>query len=210
MSTVTTQLNSGSTPIAVSQGGTGDSTLTTAYAPVCGGTLSNPKFQPASSGISTSGSILVSTGSGSLPAYQTPPVKITSVTLATADIQGMYATPFQIIPSQGAHTLIVAYDIILQFVYNSSPFSGGGNVIIQYNNTAHAGGIVVCSGLINISTANSGVSYGNVVNQPGSYSGVTGNIVNQGLYITNQTGAFTGGNSSAIVTVYYTVLPTTV
>ena len=56
--------------LIVGNGGTGVSTMTTAYAPVCAGTTATGSLQVASTGLSTSGYVLTSTGASSLPAFQ--------------------------------------------------------------------------------------------------------------------------------------------
>jgi hypothetical protein len=53
----------------VAGGGTGDTSFT-AYAPVCGGTTTTGALQSATTGIGTSGFVLTSTGSSSLPTWQ--------------------------------------------------------------------------------------------------------------------------------------------
>ena len=57
------------TTAVVAGGGTGV-TSTTAYAPLCGGTTTTNPLQPADTGIGTSGFVLTSTGSTSLPTWQ--------------------------------------------------------------------------------------------------------------------------------------------
>ena len=57
------------TTAVVAGGGTGI-TSTTAYAPICAGTSTTGAFQAATTGLSTSGYILTSTGSSSLPSFQ--------------------------------------------------------------------------------------------------------------------------------------------
>ncbi len=80
----------GGTDVAVTDGGTGVSTMTTAYAPVCAGTTATGALQVASSGLSNSGYILTSNGSSALPTWQAPPastpgfVLLTSVPLGAA------------------------------------------------------------------------------------------------------------------------------
>ena len=54
----------------VAGGGTGVTTMTTAYAPVCAGTTATGALQVASTGIGTSGFVLTSTGASSLPTWQ--------------------------------------------------------------------------------------------------------------------------------------------
>ena len=53
----------------VAGGGTGETSFT-AYAPVCGGTSTTGALQSASTGISTSGYVLTSNGSSTLPSFQ--------------------------------------------------------------------------------------------------------------------------------------------
>jgi hypothetical protein len=64
-------------PLPVAYGGTGDTSLT-AYAPLAGGTTSTGAVQSASTGMSTSGNVLTSTGSSSLPTFQSLPTASTS------------------------------------------------------------------------------------------------------------------------------------
>jgi len=58
-------------PLGVAQGGTGLASLT-AYAPLTGGTTSTGALQQATTGMSTSGHVLTSTGASSLPTWQAP------------------------------------------------------------------------------------------------------------------------------------------
>ena len=54
----------------VGGGGTGVTTMTTAYAPVCAGTTATGALQVASTGLSTSGYVLTSNGAAALPSFQ--------------------------------------------------------------------------------------------------------------------------------------------
>ncbi len=70
----------------VAGGGTGVATMTTAYAPVCAGTTATGALQVASTGLSTSGYVLTSTGSSSLPSFQALPASgaLTLISTQTA------------------------------------------------------------------------------------------------------------------------------
>lgn len=57
-------------PLPVINGGTSVTTMTTAYAPVCAGTTATGALQVASTGLSTSGFVLTSTGASTLPTFQ--------------------------------------------------------------------------------------------------------------------------------------------
>lgn len=64
-------------PVPIIEGGTGAITMTTAYAPVCAGTTATDALQVASTGLSTSGFVLTSTGVSSLPSFQAASITIT-------------------------------------------------------------------------------------------------------------------------------------
>lgn len=80
----------GGTDVPVTDGGTGVSTMTTAYAPVCAGTTATGALQVASTGLSTSGYVLTSNGASAVPSFQavstteSPQVPGGRITLATA------------------------------------------------------------------------------------------------------------------------------
>jgi hypothetical protein len=60
----------GGTDVPVTDGGTGVSTMTTAYAPVCAGTTATDSLQVASTGLSSIGYVLTSNGAAALPSFQ--------------------------------------------------------------------------------------------------------------------------------------------
>lgn len=216
MTTVTNQLNTGATPIAVSQGGIGVNTLTTAYSPVCAGTTATGAFQPASTGLSTSGYILCSNGSSAVPSFQQQPVTLSATaTITSANINNMYATPVQVLAAQGAHTLIVVYNVIFEYVFNTLSATLGGTVVLQYGNTAHGAGTGIFIFEPDILVTSSQVGYGGAVyslNGTPQFTGygVAGNLTNTGLFVSNTSAAFVGGNSSAKITIFYMLLSTTV
>ncbi len=84
--------------VTVPKGGTGVTTMTTAYAPVCAGTTATGALQVASTGLSTSGYVLTSNGASALPSFQATSKKwvwistTTAATSATVDITGLTST----------------------------------------------------------------------------------------------------------------------
>jgi hypothetical protein len=58
------------TDVPITDGGTGVSTMTTAYAPVCAGTTATGALQVASTGLSTAGYVLTSNGASAVPSFQ--------------------------------------------------------------------------------------------------------------------------------------------
>lgn len=75
-------------PLSVANGGTGDSSFT-AYAPICGGTTTTGNLQQATTGFSTSGYVLTSTGASSLPSFQANST-FSSVVIQVIDTTGTY------------------------------------------------------------------------------------------------------------------------
>jgi len=67
--------------VTVAQGGSGRTTGTTAYAPICVGTTATGAEQTASTGMSTAGFVFTSNGSGSLPSFVAAPTSLPSTTL---------------------------------------------------------------------------------------------------------------------------------
>lgn len=63
--------------LIVANGGTGVATMTTAFAPVISGTTATGALQVASTGLSTSGFVLTSTGASSVPTFQAVPGAMT-------------------------------------------------------------------------------------------------------------------------------------
>lgn len=78
-------------PQPVVEGGTGIQTAT-AFTPVCAGTTATGAFQSASTGFSTSGNVLTSTGASSLPTWQTPSAGGAGTIISTTTTSGSSAT----------------------------------------------------------------------------------------------------------------------
>ncbi len=216
--TTNTQLNTSGTPISVTRGGTGLATMTTAYVPICSGTVSTGNLQPLSSA-GTSGQVLTCNGASSLPSFATlaAPITKTSVNITTANIHTMYAAPVQILAAQGAHTLITLYNVVFEYIFTTSAFTGGDSQfgpLVQYGSTIHGGGVLACISNMDITSLSSSALFYGTPND-GNGSGNTNtisvsSIINQGLYVTNATAAFVGGGGSMRITLYYSVLSTTV
>jgi hypothetical protein len=71
LGTITSGVWTGTT-VAVTSGGTGVATMTTAYAPVCAGTTATGALQVASTGLATAGFVLTSNGASAVPSFQAP------------------------------------------------------------------------------------------------------------------------------------------
>ncbi len=73
-----TNLSNYFSPLQVSQGGTGDTSFSPAYAVICGGATSTSAWQPVASA-GSAGQVLTSNGPGVLPSFQNPTI-VTSFT----------------------------------------------------------------------------------------------------------------------------------
>lgn len=57
------------------------------------------------------------------------------VTLASADILALAATPFVLVPAPAANQIVVVDKIICEYVFNSVAYTGGGALSVAYGTT---------------------------------------------------------------------------
>ena len=185
-SSTKTQLSNG-LPFSVANGGTGVATMTTAYAPVCAGTTATGALQVASTGLSTSGYVLTSTGASSLPSFQAIPggSGFTSVALQVFTASGTYT------PTSG-----MVYCIIEVW---GGGGAGGGSVGGGTTYVGLAGGAggysrgVYSSGTIGASTS---VTIGAAGTGSSGAGGGTGGTTSVGSTLIQATGG-TGGSAQS-------------
>jgi len=134
-----------------------------------------------------------------------------SVQLTAANVNAMYATPYIILPTSKVGQAYVVRRIAIEAF--SCAAAGGGNVYLQYGNTAHGTAsdvsdpAAIPAGLITAATH--GVVVANSL-----FGGATGTILpyttitNNDISITNDTAAFTGAAHGINVYVWYDVLTT--
>lgn len=123
-----------------------------------------------------------------------------SVNLASADILAMYATPVQLIAAPGAGKNIIVHKFMLTMTTTSTQYASGGVVAPQIGNTNHGGGTLTTATIAaSVVNATAGTTYTTVI--PVSYTGTA----NAGLFISNQTGAFTTGTGTAVCDIWYSI-----
>lgn len=133
-------------------------------------------------------------------------LKYAAVTISAAEFNGMYAAPKVLVAAGGANTLITLHRAELLMTYNSAQYANGGVVAIQYDSTVNGAGIIASTTQAAAdfadaaSTANA--FEGGIVKQPFA------TCVNKGLYLSNITGAFDTGNSTFVMHLWYSVVPT--
>jgi hypothetical protein len=139
------------------------------------------------------------------------PLQMAIVTLNQADIQGMYATP-KLIVAGVASKVIVPVSVAANYIYNTAVFATGTAASLQYSNTNHGGGTAVCSAFgANIQGALTSSAANQIISGAAAPAGLTAssNAIGLGVYLSNQTNAFTAGNaaSSLVITILYMVVP---
>jgi hypothetical protein len=139
--------------------------------------------------------VSVSTG-GAVSSYA-------QVAMSNAEILGMYAAPKLLVAAPGAGNLLILDKIIINVVYGTVQFAAGGVVAPQYDSTVHGAGTLASSATIAAATVN-GITSNSIVGLTGLIA-VTASaaLVNKGFYLSNATGAFTTGDSTAVVDVWY-------
>lgn len=132
-----------------------------------------------------------------------------STTLTAAQFIAGYATPILVLPAPGANRMYT--DVTAQYIltYGSAQFAAGGATGLQYGNTANLGGTKVTATTAGASiaalTANSAWAQVAVTVVPVALA----TAVNAGIYLSNDTAAFTTGTgASLLVNVNARVVPT--
>lgn len=129
-----------------------------------------------------------------------------AVPITAAEFNGMYAAPKELVAAAGADTLLVLDRVILAMTYGSAAYAAGGVAHVQYDDTANGAGVIASTTLAAASfqdTASTVYSFNaGVVEYPFA------TCVNQGLFLSNITGAFTTGDSDMVAHVWYKVIPT--
>jgi len=132
-----------------------------------------------------------------------------TVTLSSANLKNMYATPVLMIPAQGAHTIIVIHDVFYELVFTTPAYTGGnsGQIVLQYGNAAHGAGPNTAnySGTLLIVTSNY-INVGLEINL--NLSGAISGMINTGIYASNITSAYATGNSLVNCTMFYSIIST--
>lgn len=137
-------------------------------------------------------------------------LKYTTVAVTAAEFNGMYAAPKLLLAAGGANTLIVVERAALSMTFVSAAYANGGVVAIQYDSTVNGAGLPAS----NTEAAADFFAAASTAFQFNGNSGDTAGAsafattVNKGLYLSNQTGAFTTGDSTFVVHLWYRIIPT--
>ena len=123
--------------------------------------------------------------------------------LTAANILGMNGAAVPVLPAPGAGKCIVVDALAFEMVPGSVAFASGGAVSVNYT-----GGSAVHTGTVPASTINATALSAKTLTQLGMQTGANGlaSPVNTGLTVGNATGAFTTGNGTAYLFIWYSVV----
>lgn len=134
--------------------------------------------------------------------------KYIAVPISAAQFNGMYATPIELLPAGGANTLHVIDQAQLVLTYGSVAFANGGTVLVQYDSTPNGAGVAA-------STTNITNAVVQAANSSRTWTMTAGvatlpftTTVNKGLYLSNNTAAYTDGDSTLVAHLWYKTIPT--
>lgn len=129
-----------------------------------------------------------------------------AVPISAAEFLGAYAAPVELVAAAGANTQIILDKCVLAMTYDSAAYAAGGVVHVQWSDTANGAGVIASSTLaaaeFQAAASTSFFMNGGVVSAPFADS------VNEGLYLSNITGAFTTGDSDLVAHVWFKVIST--
>ena len=139
-------------------------------------------------------------------------------TVSSAQILALLATPVTILGAPGAHNIIYVMGVTLENIFNTTPYANlnGDGIGFSYGGAASANGTNILNETAVLLTAGSSkiLPEGNQSVPGGVYPSInpyaTAAIVNQSVTLINTSAAaYTDGDGTLRVTIYYIVVPTT-
>jgi hypothetical protein len=129
------------------------------------------------------------------------------VAITAAQWNGMFATPVQLVAAPGANKINVVEQITLGMTFVSAAYAGGGVVGAQYGNTIHGAGPAASTteaAADFFAAASTMFRLGSSLGTGAPFS----TTANTAIVLSNLTGAFTTGDGTWIVDVYYRTIAT--
>ncbi len=136
--------------------------------------------------------------------------KYVAVAVTAAEFKALYSAPKLILAAGGANTLIVLKRAIIAMTFVSAAYAAGGVVGFQYDSTVHGAGVAA-------SNTEAAADFFAAASASFQFEGVSGDTVaispfttsvNKGIYLSNLTADFTTGDSTVVVHLWYSVIPT--
>lgn len=124
------------------------------------------------------------------------------VTVTSAQILGMNAAPVQIIAAPGANRAIMASRMWQVYRYGGVQYAAGGAISYRWGATANLASSTLAAATFNAYAAN------NAFDLTPDGTDTLANIAGLGLFLSNDTAAFTTGDGTLICNVNYNIVPT--
>lgn len=133
-----------------------------------------------------------------------PQYTLATISISSAVIISMFATPFTVITAAGAGTAIIVHQCELAYNYSGTAFTAGGSIFLQYGPAAAAGGIR-CSGTLGNAT---GVAQNTVSIASPAAPTMTGRtaISQTAVTISNDTAAYATGNGNFLLNIWFSYI----
>jgi hypothetical protein len=135
-------------------------------------------------------------------------IQYVKIPVTAAQFNGMYAAPFIMIAAPGANNLIVIKDAVLEMEFVAAQYAVGGNVSLEYGNAAHAAG-PLASGVIAAAAVDGWAADTNGFLSAATTAVPNATSANQAIYLSNDTAAFTTGDGTFNVHIWYSVVAVT-
>jgi hypothetical protein len=133
-------------------------------------------------------------------------IQIATVPLTLAQIQGAFTTPVQVVPAPGANSIVDVVDAVLNLVFGSAAYSGGGAAQLSYGTgvtTAATAAVWAAANFTGLSANRIDKVLG--VNIVGTT--LTSALLNKAVNYTNATAVFTAGTGgSGLLSVSYRII----
>ena len=126
--------------------------------------------------------------------------------ISSSEIEAMYDTPLLIVPNYGLLSVVLVQNAWVEFDYGGTQYTGGGATGLQYGDTAAKAGLAasttIAGATIDAYTANEGFLL------TGEATGPLAEMVNLGIYLSNDTAPFATGDSTMNLNIVYRVVNT--
>jgi hypothetical protein len=127
------------------------------------------------------------------------------VAVDASEWKGMYATPKELVAAPGANLQHVLLSAKILLDYGTTQYADGGAVFVQYDSTANGTG-TKASETIAAAGFNAAVADSTAQLTGTQAVAAASTTVNKSLCLTNDTGAFTAGDSTFKVDVWYSTV----
>jgi hypothetical protein len=155
----------------------------------------------------TPGEVLSSNASGVLSwvSNSATVLQVAVVTVTSAEILSLHSAPITVVAGQGANTMVNVFDLVVEFVPVSTPYTVAGGSTLQFQYSTNGDNVAVPvagTGLLDQTTKHLSTTDIDTV------AGLTSSSVsNASIDLTTSADAnFTLGNGTLTITIYYTVL----